>query len=60
VDTNESQSAFGNQLGEPTHPFHSIIREQEANTEKRTPAVLPVPMHISLKSALTAERLLYF
>lgn len=58
MDTNESQSACGNQLGDrliPSPPFS--VREQETNTEKRTPAVLPVPKHFSLKSAPTAERL---
>lgn len=58
VDTNESQSACGNQLGDrliPSPPFS--VREQETNTEKRTPAVLPVPKHFSLKSAPAAEKL---
>lgn len=58
VDTNESQSACGNQLGDrliPSTPFS--VREQETNTEKQTPAVLPIPKFFSLKSAPTAERL---
>lgn len=58
MDTNESQSACANQLGDqliPSPPFS--VREQETNMEKRTPAVLSVPKHFSLKSAPTAERL---